>query len=137
MKLRLSLLLNLLLLFALIWLNWPIFGKKYKQDGVWQLAEPAALGPDGAKAVLRIEDGLVVFMHDGCRNAGTDGQIRSPFWNSDAIECPEKPVTSFMQNIRPFSGVEYDADHDIVFAPDHMSGRKFVRKNESRELFNK
>ncbi len=129
MKLRLSLFLNALLLFTLIWGHWPIFGKRYKQDGVWQLANPDALGPDGAKASLRIEEGLVVFMHDGCRNAGTDRQIRSPLWISDAIECQEKRVTSFMQNIRPFSVVEYDAVHDIVFAPDHMSGRKFVRKN--------
>lgn len=129
MKFRLSLLLNLLLLFALIWGNWPIFGKRYKQDGVWQLADPKALGPDGAKAVIRIQDGLVISRHDGCNNAGADTRLRSPYWITDLKECPEKPVTSFMQNIRPFSVVEYDADHDIVFAPDHMSGRKFVRKN--------
>jgi hypothetical protein len=129
MKFRLSLLLNLLLLFALIWGNWPIFGKRYKQDGVWQLADPNALGPDGAKALIRIEEGLVIFMHDGCRNSGTDGQIRSPLWISDAVECPEKRVTSFMQNIRPFAAVEYDARLDVVYAPDHMSGRKFIRKN--------
>jgi hypothetical protein len=129
MKFRFSLLLNLLLLFALIWVNWPILGKRYKQDGVWQLADPSALGPDGAKALIRIEDGLVVFMHDGCSNAGSDDQIRSPLWISDAVECREKRVTSFMQNIRPFSAVGYDGDRDIVFAPDHMSGRMFVRKN--------
>jgi hypothetical protein len=128
MKFRLSLLLNLLLLFALIWWNWPIFGKRYKQDGMWQLADPKALGPDGAKAVIRIQDGLVVSRHDSCNNAGTDTRLRSPYWITDLKECPEKPVTSFMQNIRPFSAVEYDADHDIVFAPDNISGRKFVRK---------
>jgi hypothetical protein len=129
MKFRLSLLLNLLLLFALIWVSWPIFGKRYKQDGMWQLADPKALGPDGAKAVIRIQDGLVVSRHDGCNNAGTDTRLRSPYWISDLAQCPEKPVTSFMQNIRPFSVVEYDADQDIVFAPEHTSGRKFVRKN--------
>lgn len=129
MKFRLSLLLNLLLLLALIWVNWPIFGKRYRQDGVWQLADPSALGPDGAKALIQIEDGLVVARHDGCNNAGTDGHIRSPLWISDLKECPPNPVTSFMQNIRPFSAVGYDADRDIVFAPDHMSDRKFVRKN--------
>jgi hypothetical protein len=129
MKLRLSLLLNLLLLFALIWGNWPIFGKRYNQDGMWQLADPKALGPEGSKAVIRIQDGLVVSRHDGCNNAGTDTHMRSPYWITDLKECPDKPVTSFMQNIRPFSVVEYDADQDIVFAPDHMSGRKFIRKN--------
>ncbi len=128
MKFRLSLLLNLLLLFALIWVSWPIFGNRYKQDGIWQLADPKALGPDGAKALIQIEDGLVTFRHDGCNNAGVDARMRSPYWITDLKECPANPVTSFMQNIRPLSAVEYDAGHDIVFAPDHMSGRKFIRK---------
>ena len=128
MKLRLSLLLNLLLLFALIWGHWPIFGKRYKQDGLWQLADPKAFGPDGAKAELRIEDGLVISMHDGCNNAGTNPRTRSPYWITDLKECAKKPVTSFMENIRPFAVVEYDADRDVVFAPDRVSGKKFVRK---------
>ncbi len=128
MKLRLSLLLNMLLLFAIVWMNWPIFEKQYKQDGSWQLADPKSFGPDGSRAMLRIEDGLVISMHDGCNGAGTDTRLRTPYWVTDLRECPEKPVTSFMQTIRPFSVVEYDTDHDIVFAPDHMTGRKFVRK---------
>ena len=129
MKLRLSLLLNLLLLFALVWGNWPIFGTRYKQDGVWQLADPKELGPDSAKAVIRIEDGLVVSRYDGCNNAGTDNHIRSPYWITDLAECRNTPVISFMQNIRPFSVVEYDIELDVVFAPDSVSGRKFIRKN--------
>ena len=128
MKLRLSLLLNLLLLFAIIWGNWPIFEKRYKQDGIWQLADPKALGRDGSKALLRIEDGLVVAMHDGCNNSGTDTGLRAPYWITDLKECRKMPVTSFMQTIRPFSVIEYDADNDFVFVPDRMSGRKFIRK---------
>ena len=128
MKLSFSLLLNLLLLFALVWTNWPIFQNRFKQDGVWQLADPRALGPNGAKAVLRIEDGLVVSMYDGCANAGTDSRSRSPYWIVDAKECLPTPIISFMQTIKPFSVVDYKADQDAVFAPDQGHGRKFVRK---------
>ena len=128
MKFSFSILLNLLLLFALIWSYWPIFHKRYPQDGVWQLADPKAFGPDGAKAVLQIEDGLVVAMHDGCAIAGTDRHLRSPYWIRDAMECLPKPIMSFMDTIHPFSGVDYDAVHDVVFVPNQGYGRKFIRK---------
>ncbi len=128
MKFSFSILLNLLLLFALIWSYWPIFHKQYPQDGEWKLANPKEFGSDGAKLVLRIEDGLIVAMNDGCRNAGTDGRIRSPYWISDAKECLATKMTPFTQMIGPFAVVDYDADHDIVYAPNQGTVRKFVRK---------
>jgi hypothetical protein len=132
MTFRLSLLLNLLLSFGLIWMSWPLFQKQYKQDGSWQLADPDSLGPDARKVTIMIADGLVIARHDGCNNAGTDARLRSPYWITDLKECSQKPVMTFMQSIHPFAVVEYDPDHDIVFAPDHMSGRKFVRKRAER-----
>lgn len=79
--------------------------------------------------MLQIEDGLVVSMYNGCTNDGTDMRTRAPYWIVDAMECVQKtPVMEFMRTIRPFSVIDYDADHDTVFAPDQASGRKFVRK---------